>query len=75
MLADEPTGALDSVTGELIMRLLRGHCDRGRTAVLVTHDAAHAAWADRVLFLRDGLLVDETSAPDPEPSPAAGHGA
>lgn len=57
MLADEPTGALDSVTGELVMRLLREQCDRGRTVVLVTHDAAHAAWADRVLYLRDGLLV------------------
>jgi putative ABC transport system ATP-binding protein len=62
LLADEPTGALDSVTGELIMRLLRAQCDRGRTAVLVTHDASHAAWADRVLFLRDGSQVDETPA-------------
>ena len=59
LLADEPTGALDSVTGELVMRLLRSQCDRGRTALLVTHDAAHAGWADRVLFLRDGELVDE----------------
>ncbi|MEQ8766744.1 MAG: ABC transporter ATP-binding protein [Planctomycetota bacterium] len=59
LLADEPTGALDSVTGELVMRLLREHCDRGRTTVLVTHDASHAAWADRVLYLRDGLLFDE----------------
>jgi len=59
MLADEPTGALDSVTGELVMRLLREQCDAGKTAVLVTHDASHAAWADRVLFLRDGLLSDK----------------
>jgi putative ABC transport system ATP-binding protein len=59
VLADEPTGALDSITGESVMRLLRAHCDRGGTAILVTHDAAHAAWADRVVFLRDGRVVDE----------------
>ena len=59
VLADEPTGALDSMTGETVMRLLRVHCDAGGTAVLVTHDAAHAAWADRVVFLRDGRIVDE----------------
>jgi putative ABC transport system ATP-binding protein len=59
LLADEPTGALDSMTGESVMRLLRAHCDNGGTAILVTHDAAHAAWADRVAFLRDGRMVDE----------------
>jgi putative ABC transport system ATP-binding protein len=67
LLADEPTGALDSMTGESVMRLLRTHCDGGGTAILVTHDAAHAAWADRVVFLRDGRLVDEArsaAAPD-----------
>ena len=63
LLADEPTGALDSVTGELVMRLMRAECDRGRTTLLVTHDAAHAGWADRVLFLRDGEIVDETRDP------------
>jgi len=61
LLADEPTGALDSMTGESVMRLLRTHCNEGGTAILVTHDAAHAAWADRVVFLRDGRIVDETS--------------
>jgi putative ABC transport system ATP-binding protein len=66
LLADEPTGALDSMTGESVMRLLRAHCDGGGTAILVTHDAAHAAWADRVVFLRDGRLVDEAR---PEPNP------
>ena len=67
LLADEPTGALDSMTGESVMRLLRRHCDDGGTAILVTHDAAHAAWADRVVFLRDGRLVDEARpAPNPE---------
>ena len=59
LLADEPTGALDSMTGESVMRLLRKHCDGGGTAILVTHDAAHAAWAHRVVFLRDGRIVDE----------------
>ena len=63
LLADEPTGSLDSITGELVMRLLRSQCDAGRSAVLVTHNAAHAAWADRVLFLRDGLLADEPQRP------------
>jgi len=62
LLADEPTGALDSITGESVMRLLRAHCDGGGTAILVTHDAAHAAWADRVVFLRDGRMVDEARA-------------
>lgn len=62
LLADEPTGALDTITGDLVMRLMRKQCDDGRTTILVTHDASHAAWADRILFLRDGLLVDETGA-------------
>jgi len=62
LLADEPTGALDSITGETVMRLLRRHCDDGGSVILVTHDAAHAAWADRVVFLRDGRVVDETKA-------------
>ena len=71
LLADEPTGALDSITGESVMRLLRKHCDDGGTAILVTHDAAHAAWADRVVFLRDGRLVDEARpASDPDVKPA-----
>lgn len=61
LLADEPTGALDSLTGESVMRLLRVHCNDGGTAILVTHDAAHAAWADRVVFLRDGRVVDESA--------------
>ena len=61
ILADEPTGALDSTTGEGVLRLLRSRCDGGAAAVLVTHDARHAGWADRVVFLRDGRLVDETA--------------
>lgn len=54
LLADEPTGALDSVTGEQILRLLRRVSDGGRTVILITHDPTHAAWADRILYLRDG---------------------
>ncbi len=60
ILADEPTGALDTETGEEILRLLRGRCDAGAAGVLVTHEARHAAWADRVVFLRDGVVVDES---------------
>jgi putative ABC transport system ATP-binding protein len=62
ILADEPTGALDTETGEEILRLLRTRCDAGAAGVLVTHEARHAAWADRVVFLRDGLVVDESDA-------------
>ncbi len=60
ILADEPTGALDTETGEEILRLLRARCDAGAAGVLVTHEARHAAWADRVVFLRDGVVVDES---------------
>ena len=60
VLADEPTGALDTETGEQVLALLRGRCDAGTAGVLVTHEARHAAWADRVVFLRDGVVVDET---------------
>ncbi|WP_181309894.1 ABC transporter ATP-binding protein [Nocardioides campestrisoli] len=62
ILADEPTGALDTETGEQILRLLRERCDAGAAGVLVTHEARHAAWADRVVFLRDGVVVDDTDA-------------
>ncbi len=60
LLADEPTGALDSTTGEEVLRVLRARCDAGAAGVLVTHDARHAAWADRVVFLRDGVVVDQS---------------
>jgi putative ABC transport system ATP-binding protein len=60
VLADEPTGALDSQTGESVLRLLRARCDAGASAVLVTHEARLAGWADRVVFLRDGVVVDDT---------------
>ena len=60
ILADEPTGALDSQTGEDVLRLLRARCDAGAAGLLVTHDARHAGWADRVVFLRDGSVIDQT---------------
>lgn len=63
VLADEPTGALDTHTGEEVMRVLRERCDAGTGGLLVTHEARHAAWADRVVFLRDGVVVDTTGAP------------
>jgi putative ABC transport system ATP-binding protein len=63
LLADEPTGALDSVNGESVMRLLRAATKRGVAGVVVTHDAQLASWADRVVFLRDGHVVDETVTP------------
>jgi putative ABC transport system ATP-binding protein len=63
LLADEPTGALDSVNGESVMRLLRAACKRGVAGVMVTHDAHLASWADRVVFLRDGRMVDQTTRP------------
>ena len=68
LLADEPSGALDTVNGEAVMRLLHGACKSGgMTAVVVTHDAQLASWADRVVFLRDGRITDQTSpAPGPE---------
>jgi putative ABC transport system ATP-binding protein len=66
LLADEPSGALDSVNGETVMRLLLSVCRRGVATVVVTHDAQLASWADRVVFIRDGRIVDQTLPPSPE---------
>jgi putative ABC transport system ATP-binding protein len=63
VLADEPSGALDSTNGEAVMRLLLTACRGGVAAVVVTHDAQLASWADRVVFLRDGRIVDQTATP------------
>jgi putative ABC transport system ATP-binding protein len=60
LLADEPSGALDSTNAEAVMRLILAACHRGLAAVVVTHDAQLASWADRVIFLRDGRIVDQT---------------
>jgi putative ABC transport system ATP-binding protein len=60
LLADEPSGALDSANGEAVLRLVHTACRRGVAAVVVTHDAKLASWADRVVFIRDGKVVDQT---------------
>ncbi|CAM3717302.1 ABC transporter ATP-binding protein [Nocardioides marinus] len=73
VLADEPTGALDTETGEEILRLLRARCDAGAAGVLVTHEARHAAWADRVVFLRDRVVVDESGSAPVDDLLEAGH--
>ncbi|QGH70050.1 ABC transporter ATP-binding protein [Pseudactinotalea sp. HY158] len=65
ILADEPTGALDSATGEAVMRVVRARVDAGAAGLLVTHEPRFAAWADRTVFLRDGVIVDATDADDP----------
>lgn len=66
LLADEPSGALDSTNSEAVMRMILAACHRGVAAVVVTHDAQLASWADRVVFIRDGRIVDQT---DPPPTP------
>jgi putative ABC transport system ATP-binding protein len=63
LLADEPSGALDSANGEAVMRLIHAACRDGMAAIVVTHDAQLASWADRVLFLRDGRITDQTAPP------------
>ena len=63
LLADEPTGALDSANGEAVMRMLRAACQQGSAGIVVTHDAQLASWADRIVFLRDGRIVDRTTPP------------
>jgi putative ABC transport system ATP-binding protein len=64
LLADEPSGALDSVNAESVMRVVRATCQDGVAGVVVTHDAQLASWADRVVFIRDGRIVDQTAQPD-----------
>ena len=71
LLADEPTGALDTGAGDQVLGIVRERCDAGCAAVVVTHNARHAAWADRVVFLRDGREVTRSefaSAPVGAPS-------
>lgn len=65
MLADEPTGALDSQTSEAVMRLLRARCDAGAAGILVTHEPRFAAYADRTVYLRDGRVVGSVEAAGP----------
>jgi putative ABC transport system ATP-binding protein len=61
------------VNGEGVMRVLRAACHRGVAGIVVTHDAQLAAWADRIVFLRDGRVIDQTAPPDgPESLLASG---
>jgi putative ABC transport system ATP-binding protein len=67
LLADEPSGALDSDNSETVMRMIHTACQQGVAVVVVTHDAQLASWADRVVFIRYGRIVDQTApAPGPE---------
>jgi putative ABC transport system ATP-binding protein len=65
ILADEPTGALDTRTSEDIMRILSDLNAQGMTVVLVTHEADIAAWARRRLVFRDGLIVEDARQSGP----------
>jgi putative ABC transport system ATP-binding protein len=72
LLADEPTGNLDSAASRAVLRLLsRAHAD-GQTILLVTHDARVASAAERVICLSDGMVVDDAMMCPPAPGPAAG---
>jgi len=73
LLADEPSGSLDSTNSEAVMRMILDACKRGVAAVVVTHDAHLASWADRVIFIRDGRAVDSLSSELPDASLAAPH--
>jgi putative ABC transport system ATP-binding protein len=68
LLADEPSGALDSTNSEVVMRMILDACKGGVAAVVVTHDAHLASWADRVIFIRDGRAVDQLDPDLPDSS-------
>jgi putative ABC transport system ATP-binding protein len=70
LLADEPTGALDSKTGEEILALFKSLNDQGRTIIIVTHDAAIARHCKREIFLRDGRITEPAQPADCEPAAA-----
>ncbi|GGG78820.1 ABC transporter ATP-binding protein [Corynebacterium pelargi] len=59
LLADEPTGALDTATSDAVMKVLRERVDHGAAGLLVTHEARFAGWADRVVYMRDGRLSED----------------
>jgi len=74
LLADEPTGALDTVNGDQVVELLAALAhDRGVAVVMVTHDPRFASWTDRVVFLRDGRIVDESAPVFAGTSAPSGH--
>jgi putative ABC transport system ATP-binding protein len=61
LLADEPTGNLDSVNGEAVMNLLKELHNNGATICMVTHDPRYASWADRTIHMFDGRIVEESA--------------
>lgn len=67
ILADEPTGALDTTSGEEVLNAIRQRVDHGAAGLLVTHNSRQAAWADRVVFMRDGRIVDSADGDDDTP--------
>jgi putative ABC transport system ATP-binding protein len=67
LLADEPSGALDSTNAEAVIAMIGEACRHGIAAVVVTHEAHLAVWADLVVFLRDGRIVDHTAVAGPSP--------
>jgi putative ABC transport system ATP-binding protein len=77
VLADEPTGALDTANGQSVINLLRDCASAGQTVVMVTHDQQLARHADRLLLMRDGQFVSSSAARDAfastAPMPAGGH--
>jgi putative ABC transport system ATP-binding protein len=70
LLADEPSGSLDSANGEMVMQMIRAACRQGVAAVVVTHDAQLASWADRVVLVRDGRVIGDAEPPSGPGSPA-----
>jgi putative ABC transport system ATP-binding protein len=69
LLADEPTGSLDTATGDAVIELLASlPAERGTAIVLVTHEPRYAAWADRIVSMRDGRIISVASAPDAAPA-------
>jgi putative ABC transport system ATP-binding protein len=65
LLADEPSGALDSANAEAVMHMIHTACQQGVAAVVVTHDAQLASWADRVVHIKDGRIAEQTVPPGP----------
>ena len=72
LLADEPSGSLDSANAEAVMRMIQAACRRGIAAVVVTHDAHLASWADRVVHIRDGRIEGQATVPAAGPEPLPG---
>ena len=75
LFADEPTGALDTLTSDQVVEVLAALARTGTAIVMVTHEPRFASWADRVVFLRDGRIVDDTSAATPTSSSGSAAGA